>query len=53
MLIEGDDYPEEPGYLRKFPLGFRDCYKCGHTYHFKSKDCTCIIMWIKYFFIYL
>ena len=31
--------PAEPEYLRKYPIGFRGCFKCGSTGHYRKEYC--------------
>ena len=32
-------YDESRDFLSRFPLGFRGCYYCGNTDHFRTRDC--------------
>lgn len=32
-------HPDDPSFLSKFPLGFRGCYRCGRTDHFRKDRC--------------
>lgn len=32
-------YDQEPDYLNHFLLGFRGCYNCVETTHFRTQDC--------------
>jgi len=32
-------YDQERDYLSRFPLGFKGCYNCGETTHFRTQDC--------------
>ena len=39
---DGKQYPynpDDPGYLSKFPVGWRGCYKCGKEDHWKREFC--------------
>ena len=32
-------YDTEYDYTSRFPIGFRGCFVCGATYHFRTNDC--------------
>ena len=40
-IVQGTQYPfhKPTKHLSKYPVGFKGCYNCGESDHFRSSDC--------------